>query len=161
MGGGVGSCGPWCAAAASPIPPSCGCGPTGDTTRFVTDVELGTVEVDQFHRDHATVELDIRDLKEGAGMEHCPSGRFFANAAWLGCALLAHNLIRWTVQLGGVHPEGQLTVARTVRALLLGVPGRLVNRAGRLLLRLPERWPWASTFLRAMTHLHALPAAPG
>jgi hypothetical protein len=29
--------------------------------------------MDQFHRDHATVELAIRDLKDGAGLEHCPS----------------------------------------------------------------------------------------
>ena len=128
---------------------------------FVTDVELPAVEVDQFHRDHATVELAIRDLKEGAGMEHCPSGRFFANAAWLGCAVLAHNLIRWTAELGGVRPDAQLTVASTVRTRLLAVPGRLVNRAGQLLLRLPQRWPWASMFLGAMTRLRALAAAPG
>ena len=80
---------------------------------FITNVELPTVAVDQFHRDHATVELAIRDLKEGAGLEHCPSGRFFANAAWLGCAVLAHNLIRWTARLGDVHPDEQLTVTRT------------------------------------------------
>ena len=29
---------------------------------FITTVELPTVAVDQFHRDHATVELAIRDL---------------------------------------------------------------------------------------------------
>jgi hypothetical protein len=29
---------------------------------FITNVELGTVAVDQFHRDHANVELTIRDL---------------------------------------------------------------------------------------------------
>ena len=44
---------------------------------FITDLEGPAVDVDQFHRDHATVELAIRDLKEGAGLEHCPSGRFF------------------------------------------------------------------------------------
>ncbi|MFP5319193.1 MAG: transposase [Acidimicrobiia bacterium] len=124
-------------------------------------MELGAVEVDQFHRDHATVELAIRDLKEGAGMEHCPSGRFFANAAWLGCAVLADNLIRWTAQLGGVRADDALTVARTVRTRLLAVPGRLINRAGRLRLRLPQRWPWASVFLAAMTRLRALDTAPG
>ena len=80
---------------------------------FVTDVALDTVAVDAFHRDHATVELAIRDLKEGAGLEHCPSGHFFANAAWLACAVLAHNLIRWSAHLGDVHPGEQLTVART------------------------------------------------
>jgi hypothetical protein len=119
------------------------------------------MEVDQFHRDHATVELAIRDLKEGAGMEHCPSGHFFANAAWLACAVLAHNLIRWTSQLGGVRRGEELTVARTVRSRLLALPGRLVNRSGLLVLRLPMRWPWASMFMRALDRLRALPSTPG
>ena len=99
---------------------------------FITNLELTTVAVDQFHRDHATIELAIRDLKEGAGLEHCPSGRFFANAAWLACAVLAHNLIRWTARLGEVHPADQLTVTRTIRTRLLALPGRLVNRSRTL-----------------------------
>ena len=61
---------------------------------FVTSSVADTVTADRFHRDHAVVELAIRDLKDGAGLEHCPSGRFFANAAWLACAVLAHNLFR-------------------------------------------------------------------
>ena len=113
---------------------------------FVTDLDLALVEMDRFHREHATVELAIRDLKEGAGLEHCPSGRFFANAAWLACAVLAHNLIRWSARLGAVHPDDQRTVARTVRTRVLALPGRLVNRSGTIVLRLPEHWPWATTF---------------
>jgi hypothetical protein len=124
---------------------------------FITNVELPTIAVDQFHRDHATVELAIRDLKQGAGLEHCPSGRFFANAAWLGCAVLAHNLIRWTARLGDVHPAEQLTVARTVRARLLELPGRLVNRSRQWVLRLPARWPWATTFNTALDRIRSLP----
>jgi Transposase DDE domain group 1 len=124
---------------------------------FVTDLDLALVEMDRFHREHATVELAIRDLKEGAGLEHCPSGRFFANAAWLACAVLAHNLIRWSVRLGDVHPDDQLTVARTVRTRVLALPGRLVNRSGTIVLRLPERWPWAITFTRALHQIRALP----
>ncbi len=124
---------------------------------FVTDLDLPLVEMDRFHREHATVELAIRDLKEGAGLEHCPSGRFFANAAWLACAVLAHNLIRWSARLGDVHPDDQLTVARTVRTRVLALPGRLVNRSGTIVLRLPERWPWATTFTRALEQIRALP----
>ena len=124
---------------------------------FVTNLELDAVEADRFHRAHATVELAIRDLKEGAGLEHCPSGRFFANAAWLGCAVLAHNLFRWTATLGNVHDDDQLTVASTVRFRVLTIPGRLVNPAGRPTLRLPERWPWAQSFITALSHLRALP----
>jgi hypothetical protein len=124
---------------------------------FITDIDLDTVAADEFHRDHATIELAIRDLKDGAGLEHCPSGRFFANAAWLACAVLAHNLIRWTARLGGVHPHDQLTVARTIRTRLLALPGRLVNRSGRHVLRLPARWPWQPTFTAALDRLRALP----
>jgi Transposase DDE domain group 1 len=124
---------------------------------FITNVEHGTVTVDEFHRDHATVELAIRDLKEGAGLEHCPSGRFFANAAWLGCAVLAHNLIRWTARLGDIHPAEQLTVTRTVRTRLLALPGRLVNHSGRWRLRLPARWPWADSFNTALDRIRSLP----
>jgi hypothetical protein len=124
---------------------------------FVTSLDIPAVDVDQFHRDHATIELAIRDLKEGAGLEHCPSGQFFANAAWLACAVLAHNLYRWTVTIGELRSDGELTVARTVRARLLALPGRLVNHAGRPTLRLPARWPWAREFLTALTRLRALP----
>jgi hypothetical protein len=72
---------------------------------FLTDLDGDVVHVDRFHRQHATIELAIRDLKEGAGLEHVPSGRFHANSAWLQCAVLAHNLTRWTAVLGEVHVE--------------------------------------------------------
>ena len=124
---------------------------------FITDLEMPTIDVDKLHRDHARVELAIRDLKEGAGLEHCPSGRFFANAAWLGCAVLAHNLVRWTSRLGHVQHDDHLTVARTVRSRLIALPGRLVNRSGRLVLRLPDRWPWATSFTVALDRIRALP----
>jgi Transposase DDE domain group 1 len=128
---------------------------------FLTDLDSDTVTIDKFHRHHAVVELAIRDLKEGAGLEHCPSGKFFANAAWLACAVLAHNLIRWTARLGDVTPDGELTVARTIRTRFIALPGRLVNRSGTHTLRLPSRWPWANTFITALGRLRALPAVPG
>jgi hypothetical protein len=124
---------------------------------FITDLDGPAVETDQFHRDHATVELAIRDLKEGAGLEHCPSGKFFANAAWLGCAVLAHNLTRWSARLGDMHPAERLTVSRTVRTRVIAAPGRLVNRSGRPVLRLPIHWPWAHTFTRALHRIRSLP----
>ena len=125
---------------------------------FITSQDTPAVAADQFHREHATVELAIRDLKEGAGMEHCPSGHFWANAAWLGCAVLAHNFTRWTVRLGSIHADDQLTVARTVRTRVFALPGRLVNRSGRHVLRLPTKWPWAKTFTTALDQIRTLPA---
>ena len=124
---------------------------------FLTDLDGDTVTLDKFHRHHAVVELAIRDLKEGAGLEHCPSGKFFANAAWLACAVLAHNLIRWSAHLGDITPDDQLTVARTIRTRLIALPGRLVNRSGTHTLRLPARWPWRDEFLHALARLRAIP----
>jgi Transposase DDE domain group 1 len=124
---------------------------------FVTSSTADAVTADRFHRDHARVELAIRDLKQGAGLEHVPSGRFFANAAWLACAVLAHNIIRWTDQLGGTRHGDQLSVARTVRTRLLNLPGRLVNHSGRPILRLPAHWPWATAFTAALTRIRRLP----
>jgi hypothetical protein len=128
---------------------------------FLTDLDSTTVEVDRFHRHHAVVELAIRDLKQGAGLEHVPSGNFHANSVWLQSAVLAHNLIRWTATLGNIRVDDQLIVTRTIRTRLLAIPGRLVNRAGRQTLRLPTHWPWATQFSRALDTLRTLLPAPG
>ena len=128
---------------------------------FLTDLDGDAVEVDAFHRHHAVVELAIRDLKEGAGMEHVPSGNFSANSAWLQCAVLAHNLLRWTVTIGAPGPVERLSVARTVRTRLLAVPARLVNRAGALTLRGPLDWPWAESFARRLAVLRTLQPSTG
>lgn len=127
---------------------------------FLTDLDGDAVDIDAFHRHHAVVELAIRDLKEGAGLEHVPSGRFHANCAWLACAVLAHNIIRWTATLGGINNDRRLVVARSVRNQLIAIAGRLVNRSGRTVLRLPRHWPWERSFLDALGRLRALPA-PG
>jgi hypothetical protein len=130
---------------------------------FLTDLaDPDPVAMDRFHRAHATVELTIRDLKEGAGLEHVPSGNFAANSAWLGCAVLAHNLLRWTATTDTAPTvETVLTVARTVRVRLLAMPARLVNRSGKPTLRGPARWPWATHFAERLTTLRALPDLTG
>jgi uncharacterized protein YbjT (DUF2867 family) len=134
--------------------------PDGRHFGFLTDLGGDAVSVDAFHRQHAVVELDIRDLKEGAGLEHTPSGNFSANSAWLQCAVLAHNLIRWTATLGQTAPVDRRTVARTVRQRLIATPGRLVNRAGTLVLRGPAHWPWSQPFERGLARLRALQPVP-
>ena len=133
---------------------------------FITDRDdLDTKEADAYHRGHARVELAIKDLKDN-GLRRCPSGRFLgvANGAWLACAALAHNLLRWTARLaeGGrttahLHHSAQLTVAATVRKRLLTVPARLLNHSGRHRLRLPLNWPWATAFTTALQRIRNLP----
>jgi len=118
------------------------------------DEEIALVEAE--HRQHAVVELCIRDLKDQA-LEHFPSGHFNANAAWTVIACLAHNLLRWTGLLG--LPNSTIRAARTLRRRLLALPGRLTSHAGHWTLHLPARWPWQEDFGEALTRIRALPAA--
>ncbi len=122
---------------------------------FVTDRDGGAVELDADHRRHAVMELAIRDLKEGSGLNHCPSGRFNANAAWLVMVALAHNLLRWVAALGLGHMRP--VVAKTLRRRFITLPGRLTHRSRRRHLHLPRRWPWARQFLSAIVALRSLP----
>jgi len=125
---------------------------------FVTDRVGTAVWLDQDHRRHATVELAIRDLKNGAGLNHCPSGRFAANAAWLLAATLAHNLLRWVATLG-LGTRDELLCTKTLRRTLLGMPGRLTRSARRFRLHLPAGWPWAHSFELALARLRCVPFA--
>ena len=61
---------------------------------FITDREGDTLDLEADHRRHAEIENAIRDLKYGVGLNHLPSGRFPANAAWLAVQVMAHNLPR-------------------------------------------------------------------
>ena len=70
---------------------------------FNANTDHDTAAADEFHRAHAVVELAIRDLKEGSGLEHVPSGHYGANCAWLACAVLAHNIGHWSAALAGGH----------------------------------------------------------
>jgi hypothetical protein len=100
------------------------------------------------------VELAIRDLKDGAGMAHCPSGDFNANAAWAVLATLAHNMIRWVASLGLKHVG--TVVAKTVRRKYITIPGRLTHRSRRAQLHLPTRWPWATEWTACFDRLRSL-----
>ena len=123
----------------------------------VTDIDdIDGIDADRVYRRHARVEQAIKDLKAG-GLAHSPSGKFTANAAWLACAVLAHNIARWTARIGHTHPPHKLTVAATITRRLLAVPARLVNRSGRPTLRLPANWPWAHTFTGALGRIRNLP----
>jgi Transposase DDE domain group 1 len=110
--------------------------------------------VEAEHRQHAVVELTIRDLKDQA-LAHFPSGEFNANSAWTVIGCIAHNLTRWTTVIG--LPGQTVRAARTLSRRLLQIPGRLTRTARQWTLHLPARWPWQHDFTRALTRIRALP----
>ena len=86
---------------------------------FITDRDGEMLELEADHRRHAEIENAIRDLKHGVGLNHLPSGRFAANAAWLAVQVMAHNIARWTARIGLGE---QVVTTKTLRPVLL--PGR-------------------------------------
>ena len=113
-----------------------------DTHRFhafFTTSELDTVTADKTHRQHAIIEQVNADLKDSA-LGHLPSGVFTANAAWLVLATIAFNLSRAIGTLAGTD----LGKARsgTIRRKLIQIPARISTSARKIVLHLPERWPW-------------------
>ena len=122
---------------------------------FLTNRSDALALVEAEHRQHAVVELCIRDLKDQA-LQHFPSGSFNANAAWTVIGCLAHNLLRWTSLIGLAGET--VRSARTLRRRLLQLPGRLTRSGRRWTLHLPARWPWQHDFIRALARIRALPA---
>jgi hypothetical protein len=122
---------------------------------FLTNRTEDLCLVDSEHRQHAQIELVIRDLKDQA-LAHFPSGHYSANSAWTVIACLAHNLARWTDTLGLTDPTPRTT--RTLRYRLFTISGRLTHSARTWTLHLPARWPWELAFLTALERLRAIPA---
>ena len=105
---------------------------------FITDREGVTLQLEADHRRHAEIENAIRDLKYGVGLNHLPSGRFAANAAWMTVQILAHNLARWTARIGLAE---QVVTTKTLRRRFFSLAGRLTRSARLLTLHLPQGWP--------------------
>lgn len=114
---------------------------------FLTDNDEPVAAADVTHRGHAVIETVHSDLIDGP-MAKMPSGRFAANAAWLACAAICHNLLRAAASL-----TGDLAAARgaTLRRTIVTVPARIARPQRRGVLHLIAAWPWADAWMRLWT----------
>ena len=97
------------------------------------------LQAEKAHRGHAIIEQVIADLKSGP-LAQLPSGSFAANSAWLVLAAMAFNLTRAAGTIASVF-HAKATTA-TIRRQLIAVPARLASSARRLVIHLPNDWPW-------------------
>ena len=103
-----------------------------------TDSPFATLQAEEHHRDHAQVEQVFADLADGP-LAHLPSGSFPANAAWLACAAIAHNLLRAAGSLASLACARAR--AATLRRDLIDVAARIARHGrGDITLHLPEDW---------------------
>jgi hypothetical protein len=116
-----------------------------------TDSPVELVQAEEQHRDHAIVEQVFADWTDGP-LAHLPSGSFPANAAWLTCAAIAHNLLRAAGSLASLA-YGKARGA-TIRRDLIDVAARTARHSrGHITLHLPEAWhrehEWLALFAAA------------
>jgi Transposase DDE domain group 1 len=114
-----------------------------------TDSPLPMLEAEAAHRGHAIIEQVHADLKNGP-LTHLPSGRFAANAAWLVLACIAFNLTRAAGCLAS--PRHAKAATATLRRHLINLPARLARSARRLILHLPQQWPWRKAVEQLFAH---------
>jgi hypothetical protein len=113
-----------------------------------TDSPFATLQAEEHHRDHAQVEQVFADLTDGP-LAHLPSGSFPANAAWLACAAIAHNLLRAAGSLASLACARAR--AATLRRDLINIAARTARHGrGHITVHLPEDWhreaEWMSLF---------------
>jgi hypothetical protein len=86
-----------------------------------------------------------------------PSGSFQANNAWLTLAAMAHNLTRAAgCTASTFHAKAETA---TIRDQLIAVPARIARSARRLVIHLPDAWPWEQAWQSLFTTTHAPPTA--
>jgi Transposase DDE domain group 1 len=103
-----------------------------------TDSPFATVQAEEHHRDHAQAEQVFADLTDGP-LAHLPSGSFPANAAWLACAAISHNLLRAAGSLASLACAKAR--AATLRRDLIDVAARTARHGrGHLTVHLPGGW---------------------
>jgi hypothetical protein len=122
-----------------------------------TDSPFVLAQAEAQHRDHAIIEQVNADLIDGP-LAHLPSGSFAANAAWLTCAAIAHNLLRATGTLASAfHARAR---GQTLRRHLINIPARTARHGrGHLTLHLPAHWHWQPAWSRLFTAVHDPPPA--
>jgi hypothetical protein len=118
---------------------------------LLTDSPFQTVQAEAQHRDHAIIEQVFADCNDGP-LAHLPSGHFPANAAWLTCAAICHNLTRAAGTLAG--PLLAKARGATIRRQLITIAARAARHGrGHITLHLPAGWhrehEWMTLFTAA------------
>jgi hypothetical protein len=122
-----------------------------------TDSPFQLVQAEEQHRDHAIVEQVFADWSDGP-LAYLPSGVFPANAAWLACAAIAHNLLRAAGSLASLA-YGKARGA-TLRRDLIDVAARTARHGhGHITLHLPEGWHREHEWIALFTAACGPPAA--
>ncbi len=126
----------------------------------VTNLDWDGNDVIRFHDARSgKCEEAHKVLKEDFAGGKMPSNEFGANAAWWQIAILAMNIASAMkrIVLGGVWAKRRM---KAIRFLLIGVPGRVVEKARQLYLRLSRDHPALDVVVRMRMRIRELATGP-
>ena len=89
----------------------------------------------KWHRERATSENWIKELKGGFSLKRLPSGRFLSNAAFLQIISLAYNLVE-ALKVLGLPDEYRNKTVKSLRYRLFNIPAMWVRHARQWVLKL-------------------------
>lgn len=121
---------------------------------YVTTLRWRAVDVVTCYNHRGTAENCIKESKAGFGIDQIPTGEFYPKAAALILKLTAYNLVlRFQSALGGGPKAAVRRTATTFRRGFITLPGQLICRSGRWILKLPEGFPQEEKWTRLRTRL--------
>jgi len=110
----------------------------------------------EHHQKRGAGENFIREEKYGYDLKHFPCRKLNANHAYLLLAMVAHNILRWIAVM--TEPE-KPHFSKKLRRRFIFIPGKVVEHARQLLLKIPLRYREEVSLLREAlqaTHIPAL-----
>jgi hypothetical protein len=104
-------------------------------------LDMSPKEVWRDYNKRARIELNIRDLDYDHFITKVPTGLFLSNFAYFWHCVLSYNLVLVfrNFVLEGEWSEYRLS---TLRKKLINIPGRLVNRSAKMVMRLIADFPY-------------------
>jgi hypothetical protein len=104
---------------------------------YVTNLLDVPAHVVHFYRQRGDAENYIKEQKYDIQLDHLMTDSFWANQALMQFKILCYNLLVWFKNIFIGSSERRTTI-RTFRERFLLIPGQLIHRSRRLILKLPR-----------------------
>ena len=123
---------------------------------IVTNIEdWAPEEVWRFYNERANVENMVKEGVMGYGLDVAVSHCYAANMAHFFITMLTYNLMNWLKE-GVLGQKKVKRMAKWIRQHFFLIPGRLVKKGRKLILRLSQSYPWQQEYWRAEARLEVL-----
>ena len=107
--------------------------------------DVSAKEAWEDYNQRAKIELNIKDLDYDHFITKVPTGKFMSNYAYFWHCVLSYNLALIFKQFV-LTGEWKKMRTSTLRKKIINTPGRLVNRSGRMVMRMIAGFPYVETF---------------